>query len=434
SILSQQQYTGHRPSTASSPPPASISKISPPAPASNTLPPAPTSDTPPAYPLPISPPTSDTSPSYRMTDVDTNHVDEEQLDKVWTGYDAGSLNPTTATADNATLKSSNGRRRSQNRPLPPTPGSATSSPVSTLIGAWPSAFPEEGGYKDVIDIMQFQGSDDGENFWNGSKGSDDESRFINYSLLSHIAVQLKDKVPHGTHVKGSIPYPRAFTGKDIVSTIQSFVQRELANNHNISTSDRRAAIQVARSLQSQLFFHEVEWGSGVLQDGVEDVYMFFDGPTGGEPAELPTGVVTVLIKCYAPDCVDGSPCYSPRCPRQGDTIIGPAQGGPESVTMALKEDWSKAVPIIPPPPASHRATPEAFGSGLGSSSSCDASSASKSYLGADWVDDAGGKNVCARSRNASWMTTTMLETSSTAKIDNPATLNCYLASTLIEYR
>jgi hypothetical protein len=45
---------------------------------------------------------------------------------------------------------------------------------------------------------------------------DDERRFINPSLLSHLAVWLRDKVPRGTHVKGSISYPRAFTGKDIV--------------------------------------------------------------------------------------------------------------------------------------------------------------------------------------------------------------------------
>lgn len=45
---------------------------------------------------------------------------------------------------------------------------------------------------------------------------DDERRFINPSLLSHLAVQLRDLVPRGTHVKGSIQYPRAFTGKDIV--------------------------------------------------------------------------------------------------------------------------------------------------------------------------------------------------------------------------
>ncbi|EEB94538.1 hypothetical protein MPER_06632, partial [Moniliophthora perniciosa FA553] len=148
---------------------------------------------------------------------------------------------------------------------------------------------------------------------------------------------------------GSIPYPRAFTGKDIVSTIQSLIQRELAINHNISTTDRRAALQVARSLQSQLFFYEVEWGGEVLQDGVEDVYMFLDdidGPSEGgvEKAELPTGVVTVLTKCYTPDCADGHVCYSPRCPRRGDTVIGSAQGGPEPVQSALRGDWLKAVP------------------------------------------------------------------------------------------
>jgi len=52
-------------------------------------------------------------------------------------------------------------------------------------------------------------------FWE-DEDEDDESRFVNFSLLSHIAVQLRDKVPRGTHVKGSIPYPSAFTGKDIV--------------------------------------------------------------------------------------------------------------------------------------------------------------------------------------------------------------------------
>lgn len=55
--------------------------------------------------------------------------------------------------------------------------------------------------------------DDG--YWE-DEDEDDESRFVNFSLLSHIAMQLRDKVPRGTHVKGSVPYPRAFTGKDIV--------------------------------------------------------------------------------------------------------------------------------------------------------------------------------------------------------------------------
>jgi hypothetical protein len=48
--------------------------------------------------------------------------------------------------------------------------------------------------------------------------SEEESldSFVNFSLLSNIAVWLRDQVPRGTHVKGSIPYARAFTGKDIV--------------------------------------------------------------------------------------------------------------------------------------------------------------------------------------------------------------------------
>ncbi|KAF7357057.1 hypothetical protein MVEN_01042500 [Mycena venus] len=82
-------------------------------------------------------------------------------------------------------------------------------------------------------------------YWDEEE-EDDETRFINFSLLSHVAVQFRDKVPRGTHVKGSIPYPRAFTGKDVVTTIQSQIQRDLAINHGISTNDRRAALQVAQ--------------------------------------------------------------------------------------------------------------------------------------------------------------------------------------------
>ncbi|KAJ6485700.1 signal transducer [Mycena sanguinolenta] len=191
--------------------------------------------------------------------------------------------------------------------------------------------------------------DDAEAYWEDEDEEEDETRFVNFSLLSHIAVQLRDKVPRGTHVKGSIPYPRAFTGKDIVSTIQAQIQRELAINHGISTSDRRAALQVARSLQSQLFFYEVEWGGRVLQDGVEDVYMFLDDQEGGSDAapereELPTGVVTMLTKCYSPSCGDEVPCYAYGCPRKGNSIIVATPGPAESPVVPLREDWSHTVP------------------------------------------------------------------------------------------
>jgi RHO1 GDP-GTP exchange protein 1/2 len=105
------------------------------------------------------------------------------------------------------------------------------------------------------------------------------------------------------------------------STIQSLIQRDLAINHGLSTNDRRVALQVARSLQSHLFFYEVEWGNNTLQDGVEDVYMFLDDLDGGsntvpELEELPTGVVTMLTRCYSPSCGEGSVCYAFGCPRK----------------------------------------------------------------------------------------------------------------------
>ena len=58
--------------------------------------------------------------------------------------------------------------------------------------------------------------EDGEPY---TDSEEDESLFVNFALLSHLAVRLRDRVPRGTHVKGSIPYPRAFTGKDIVVSV-----------------------------------------------------------------------------------------------------------------------------------------------------------------------------------------------------------------------
>ncbi|KAL7280654.1 hypothetical protein ACG7TL_005593 [Trametes sanguinea] len=176
---------------------------------------------------------------------------------------------------------------------------------------------------------------------------DGDDRFFNPALLSHIAVRLRDKVPRGTHVKGSIPYPRAFTGKDIVSTIQSQIQRELLLTHGISTNDRRAALQVARSLQSQLFFYEVEWGDRPLQDGVEDVYMFWDDQEGASDArmereELPTAVITLLTRCYSSSCDDDNPCYSYSCPRRRTAL--PLLSPSEKEEEEDKDEWTRTVP------------------------------------------------------------------------------------------
>lgn len=62
--------------------------------------------------------------------------------------------------------------------------------------------------------LEFQ-DDIVDDYWDQEE-EEDPAMFINLALLSHIAVQLRDKIPRATHVKGSIPHQRAFTGKDVV--------------------------------------------------------------------------------------------------------------------------------------------------------------------------------------------------------------------------
>ncbi|KAJ3901831.1 CNH domain-containing protein [Lentinula edodes] len=178
---------------------------------------------------------------------------------------------------------------------------------------------------------------------NDNEYSSDE--FINYSLLSHLAVQLRDKVPRGVHVKASIPYEGAFTGKDIVDTVQSLIRKHLLLNHSLSLTnstflsvDRRAALHVARSLQCQLLFYEVDGGGRELCDGVEEVYIFFsEDNISSSPTvlPLPTAVVTMLTRCYVPTCVDDKPCYAWDCPKRG-----------LSIQRMLSSSSSNIVPVV----------------------------------------------------------------------------------------
>ena len=80
----------------------------------------------------------------------------------------------------------------------------------------PSRHPTE-TFRDFYPNQPYVTVDD--EYWE-DEDEDEDDEMLNLALLSHMAVQLRDKVPRGTHVKGRIPYPRAFTGKDIVvSTI-----------------------------------------------------------------------------------------------------------------------------------------------------------------------------------------------------------------------
>lgn len=77
---------------------------------------------------------------------------------------------------------------------------------------------------------QYPEGDYGEDEGPYTDSEEDESMFVNFALLSHLAVRLRDRVPRGTHVKGSIPYPRAFTGKDIVVSAMEWTWNSAAHN------------------------------------------------------------------------------------------------------------------------------------------------------------------------------------------------------------
>lgn len=62
--------------------------------------------------------------------------------------------------------------------------------------------------------------------------------------------------------------------------------------------------------------------------------MFLDDAEGSsdtpiERTELPTGVVTILAKCYSPGCDIGMPgsCYAYDCPRKVSQLLTPNLNG-----------------------------------------------------------------------------------------------------------
>lgn len=149
-------------------------------------------------------------------------------------------------------------------------------------------------------------------------------------------MQLRVFLYRAKHVKAGRQYERAFTGKGVVDVMQSLIRKNLwshlffditALSSSFSTVvDRRVAFHVSQSLHSQLLFYEVEGRGRELTDDADNVYMFLDDVASGsdfsstlaEPvAPLPTGVVTMLTRCYTPTCIDEDrTCYAWSCPKR----------------------------------------------------------------------------------------------------------------------
>ncbi|EDR06179.1 uncharacterized protein LACBIDRAFT_300387 [Laccaria bicolor S238N-H82] len=141
-------------------------------------------------------------------------------------------------------------------------------------------------------------------------------RFADMAYLSNVASVLRDRIPCGTHTKGYIHYPDSFTGRDVMTAIQSFIPRHLCNAPNL------AALQISQSLYSQTLFRNLEWDNPLFQDSTQELYAFLPEyrPYGkkleSKHLQRPSGVITILTRCYFPSCEAEGRCYAPRCPRK----------------------------------------------------------------------------------------------------------------------
>ncbi|KAK6905920.1 hypothetical protein I203_106755 [Kwoniella mangroviensis CBS 8507] len=173
-------------------------------------------------------------------------------------------------------------------------------------------FDEDGGPSDLYDEEDEEGWDEEEE----EEMDVNEIRFFQPAFISEMALQLRDKVERGRHIKAGIAWVGSFTGKDIVTTIQNL----LPAHTRASPTDRRFAHATALSLQNQLWFVEVDWDIKPLRDSSDDVFRFMgemEGMGSGGDAlttELPKGLMSMATRCYSPSCTGDNRCYAPRCP------------------------------------------------------------------------------------------------------------------------
>ena len=181
------------------------------------------------------------SPSYSVGGSATTHSPSPSI-SVTPSDDAfsffsSSRRPERDTSLSGTSATSIGTTPQTTSPVAMTTSSYTTPPVSasltgvssptSVVPAAPTALPDwvpphlQRHYAVPSTEPLPRGSiehDHGQDFVDDdfSLHSEDADDFFNSSLLSHIAVKLRDKVPRETHVKGGIPYHNAFTGRDVV--------------------------------------------------------------------------------------------------------------------------------------------------------------------------------------------------------------------------
>ncbi len=128
---------------------------------------------------------------------------------------------------------------------------------------------------------------------------------IDSAFLSKVAGYFRDHVVLNTEIIDDIEYRDCFTGKHAIDILSELVFRR----------DRSLAMVLGRALEAQFFFHDVNWHFKLLDDKRKlyefDASTLFKQDT--QQNNLPSGIFTMLTKCYAPTC-SGQGCYSSSCP------------------------------------------------------------------------------------------------------------------------
>jgi hypothetical protein len=140
----------------------------------------------------------------------------------------------------------------------------------------------------------------------------DEPR-CNPALVSDIARGFKAAIVPGTRRQVDVVYDNVFTGREAIDALCALLQ----------IADRKRAVLVAREMEDQGLFRDFNHVHR-LRDDPSKLYCFIPHASahaaGGEAdakPQTPSGVYTLLTRCYSPTCGLGDPsegCYSPLCP------------------------------------------------------------------------------------------------------------------------
>ncbi|KAG2201247.1 hypothetical protein INT47_006750 [Mucor saturninus] len=163
------------------------------------------------------------------------------------------------------------------------------------------------------------------------------------AYLSAVAYEFKRRIILSDRIKHDIEYHNVFDGKEAVDKLKEV----------LGITDRTVALRVGRALESQRFFHDVNYENRLVDDIIE-IYQFnellfrtysnsnssasfsatstvisdyYDDDDDNEsttttPTQpedellLPNGIYIELTHCYSPTCNNLYPCYSYTCPKK----------------------------------------------------------------------------------------------------------------------